>query len=157
MIHCAWKLCDAEEIASEELCCFLATLMHNELTALTLPPLVTSTTTPQMDFLYSRLALFCNPLLIAVGKAPKSLEELHKALCGVPILFDAIDTKCPSLKHLQIVSTSDGFNHFPLVASSSLGSSFCKVLSRLTILKLDCYKCDDWTLTQIASHATNLT
>jgi hypothetical protein len=125
-----------EEIASEELCCFLATLMHNELTTLTLMPLRTS-----------------NPPL--VGNASLSLEERLKALCGVPMLTDAIDTKCPRLKSLEIRNKQSD-NQYPLNESSSLGDAFFKLLPRLTTLRLECYQCDDWALMQIAAHATNL-
>jgi hypothetical protein len=118
--------------ASEELCyCFLATLMHNELTSLTLMPLSIRT---------------CNPPL--VGNASLSLEERLKAFCGVPMLIDAIDTKCPRLKSLEI--------NILLDEDSSLGDAFFKLLPRLTTLRLDCYWCDDWALMQIAAHATNL-
>jgi hypothetical protein len=127
-------------LASEELCCFLATLMHNELATLTLMPLRTSTRT-------------CNPPL--VENVSLSLEERLKAFCGVPMLIDAIDTKCPRLKSLEIRNmTSNG--QFLLDEGSSLGDAFFKLLPRLTTLRLDCYQCDDWALMQIAAHATNL-
>jgi hypothetical protein len=141
--------------SSEELCSFLATLMNNEITTLTIPPL--STTIPQMDYTFKRMAQFCNQVLSAAGKAPLSLEELNKTFRGVPMLMDTIGTKCPSLKSLHILNLTIERNYIPLKRGYSLGDTFFKVvLPRLTILSMDCYECDDWTLIQIGSHGSSL-
>jgi hypothetical protein len=107
-------------------------------------PLRTSTRTEQL----------CNSPL--VGNASLSLEKCFKAFSGVPMLIDAIDTKCPRLKSLEIRSLNSNEHLFRLHEDSSLGDAFFNLLPRLTTLRLDCYKCDDWALMQIAAHATNL-
>jgi hypothetical protein len=139
--------------ASEDLCTFLATLINSEITTLTIPPI----STKQMECSFKRVTQFLNNLLIADGKAPLSLGELNKAFRGVPMLIDAICTKCPTLKSLHILTLPTYKEYIPLMKDKSLGDSFFKVvLPRLTILKMDYYKCDDWALLQIASHATSL-
>jgi hypothetical protein len=146
---------DTDTCALEELCSFLATLMNSEITTLTIPPL--STTMPQMDYTFKRMAQFCNEVLRAAGKAPLSLEELNKTFRGVPMLMDAIGTKCPSLKSLHIQNLSTERPYIPMKKGYSLGDTFFKVvLPRLTILNMDSYEFDDWALMQIGSHASSL-
>jgi hypothetical protein len=139
--------------ASEELCTFLATLINSEITSLTIPPLSTT----QTDCYFNRVAQFCNHLLSAAGKALLSPEEFNKTFCGVPMLLDAIGTKCPSLKSLHMLPLDYYKTFIPLMKDNSLGDSFFKgVLPRLTVLNMYCYECDDWALMQIATHASSL-
>lgn len=151
----ALKNFNTDACASGELCSVLATLMNSEIATLTIPPL--STTMPQMDFTFKKMAQFCNHLLSTSGKAPMSLEELNKTFRGVPMLIDAIGTKCPSLKSLHILNVTTGRSYIPLKKGYSLGDTFFKVvLPRLTILSMDCYECDNWALMQIGSHGSGL-
>jgi len=140
--------------ASEEMCCFLATLMHSEITTLTLPSL--NSTFPRMDFAFKRLAKMYNSLK---GEAQMSAKELYEASCGVRMLINAIGAQCSNLKSLHIMDLS-GQSPFvplmPLTEGSIYGPSFFQVLPRLTTLKMNYYLFDDCALKQIGTHATNL-
>jgi hypothetical protein len=144
-----------EECASEEMCCFLATLMHSEITTLHLPPL--NSTLPLMDFSFKwRTAhMYKSP----AGEALMSLKELHDESCGVLMLINAIGAQCPRLKCLHIMDLSWHAQLVPLIPlneGSIFGTAFFQVLPRLTSLKMEYYLFGDWALKQIATHATNL-
>jgi hypothetical protein len=145
------KNCKINEFTSEEMCCFLATLMHSEITTLNLPAL--NSTLPPMDFAFKWLAQSYSP---HAGRAPVSLKELHEASCGVLMLINAIGAQCSSLKSLSIMAISCAVPMPPLTKGSIFGTAFFRVLPRLTELDINCYQCGDWALKQIGTHATNL-
>ena len=140
--------------ASEEMCCFLATLMHSEITTLKLPPL--NSTFPRMDFAFKQLAKMYNSLK---GEPLMSAKELHEASCGVRMLINAIGAQCSNLKSLHIMDLS-GQSPFvplmPLTEGTIFGPYFFQILPRLTSLKMNYYLCSDWALKEIGIHATNL-
>ena len=137
--------------ATEEMCCFLATLMHSKITTLKLPML--NNTLPPMDFAFKLLAQSYNTL---AGRAAMSLKELHEASCGVLLLINAIGTQCSKLKSLSIVNMMWGAQLTPLNEGSIFGTAFSHVLPRLTSLDMSYYLFGDWALKQISTHATNL-
>jgi hypothetical protein len=137
--------------ATEATCCFLATLMHSEITTLKLPML--NSTLPPMDFAFKLLAQSFNAL---AGGAIISLKELHEASCGVLVLINSIGAQCSNLKSLRIMDLSWNTPLMPLTEGSIFGTAFFQVLPRLTSLDLNYYQCGDWALKQIGTHATNL-
>jgi hypothetical protein len=141
------------ECISDEMCCFLATLMHSEIKNLDLPPL--NSTYPPMDFAFQwRMAqIYKSP----AGREPQimSLKKLHEESCGVHLLINAIGAQCSKLKSLSIVDL-DNAPILPLDEGSIFGTAFFRVLPRLKKLDLNFYQCGDWALTQIGTHATNL-
>ena len=141
-----------DECSSEEMCCFLATLMHSEITTLDLPTL--NSTLPPMDFAFKwRMTQIYNS---TAGEAQKmSVKELHKESCGVLMLINAIGAQCSNLKSLRITDLWDA-PLIPLTEGSIFGTAFFRVLPRLTKLDLNYYQCGDWALTQIGTHAANL-
>jgi hypothetical protein len=141
------------EFLSEEMCCFLATLMHSEITTLNLPTL--NSTLPPMDFAFKwRMTQIYNS---TAGEAQKmSIKELHEESCGVLMLINAIGAQCSSLKSLTIMEISSDVPMLPLAEGSIFGTAFFRVLPRLVELDINCYQCDDWALKQIGTHAANL-
>jgi hypothetical protein len=143
------------ECTSEEMCCFLATLMHSEITTLDLPML--NSTLPQMDFAFTwRMAQIYNSPAAGEAHNFMSLKELHEESCGVLMLINAICAQCPRLTSLSIMELSWKAPMIPLTEGSIFGTAFFRVLPRLTKLDLNYYLCGDWALKQIATHATNL-
>jgi hypothetical protein len=140
------------EFLSEEMCCFLATLMHSEITTLELPTL--NSTLPPMDFAFKwQMAQIYKS---HAGEAQRmSFKQLHEESCGVLMLINAIGAQCSNLKSLSIW---DLYNApmIPLTEGSIFGTAFFRVLPRLTKLDMCYYQCGDWALTQIGTHATNL-
>jgi hypothetical protein len=150
--HITMKYRITKECVSEELCCFLATLMHSEITTLNLPAL--NSTLPPMDFAFKwRMAqMHKSP----AGQDPLSLKEIHEESCGVLMLINAIGAQCPNLKSLSIMDLAWNAPLMPLTEGSIFGPAFFQVLPRLTSLDMCYYQCGDWALTQIGTHATNL-
>jgi hypothetical protein len=146
-----------KEYASDELCCFLATLLHGELTTLSLPML--RSTSPETNRTIAQALQSYNHSLDAAAISQLSLAAVNEASHGVRMLINAIEANCSSLKTLHILTLSiyNPLNPLaPLTEDSSLANLFFRALPRLTNLHADCYKCDDWALLQIATHATNL-
>jgi hypothetical protein len=140
-----------EDCASKELCCFLAALMHSEITTLRLP-MLSINPLPENRFLN---LLLQNGQICLSNDASLSFMNNQEADFGVPMLIDAIDAKCSRLKTLRIISFSGP--EMQIIKDSLFDSpAFFQVLSRLTSLDLDCYDCGDWALEQIGTHATNL-
>jgi len=143
-----------KECASEELCYFMATLVHGELFSLRVPMLRSNP--PLTDENVVRVVQYYNNLLSAAGMVPPSLSEVNQASRGIRMLLNAIETECSSLRSLHLMSLSFFNPLMPLTNDSSLGTVFFRALHRLTNLHIDCYECDDWALMQFATHATNL-
>jgi hypothetical protein len=137
--------CSIKECASKEMCCFLATLMHSEITSLHLPTL--RSTLP-----FKNKARVKN----AAGFPPPSLMEVNEASHGVRVLINAIGAQCSKLKSLHITNLSNQEPSMPVSEVSSLGKVLFQLLPRLSILEINCYQCDDWALIQIGTQATNL-
>jgi hypothetical protein len=115
--------------ATQELCCFVAALLHGELTEVRLPTLDSTGETPPTN-----AKTKFQTLMEAIGAESPGLKLLH---------VRTLETKTPPL----------------LTESSPLGTTFFGVLPRLTCLQflmLDFFRCDDWALQQFAEHATNL-
>jgi hypothetical protein len=140
-----------EDCASKELCCFLASLMHSEITTLRLP-MLSINPLPENRFLS---LLLQNGQICLSNDASLSFMDNREADFGVQTLIDAIDAKCSTLKTLRIIPFSGP--EMQIIKDSLFDSpAFFRVLSRLTSLDLDCYDCGDWALEQIGTHATNL-
>jgi hypothetical protein len=136
-----------KKCVSEELCHFLATLMHGDITTLHLPTL--RSTLPLSHYDISRVAS-------AAGFPPPSLAEVNEASHGVRELINAIGAKCSKLKYLHITNWTYQQKLMPLTRASSLGKLLFQLLPRLTRLQMEFYQCDDWALKQIGFQATNL-
>jgi hypothetical protein len=141
--------------ATEEMCLFLANLMHSEITTLKLPML--NSTLHPLDFAFKRrmTQMYKSP----AGQDPMSLQELHEASCGVLVLINVIGAQCSKLKSLSIMDLpwhSPLVPLMPLTEGSIFGPAFFQVLPRLTTLKMKYYLCGNWALKQIGIHATNL-
>lgn len=135
------------KIASEDLCCYVAALMHKELTILHLPAFNTIPWTWKKP--PSRLMQFYNQLFSAAKSEPT--PNLQR-------LLEAIGTECSGLKLLH-VKTLRGNEPLFLTEGSCLADTFFRTLPRLTnlqILQLDKFRCDDWALQQFGMHGTNL-
>jgi hypothetical protein len=152
IVEAFWKIRNRETCMTEDMCCFLATLMHSEITTLKLPTL--NSILPPMDFAFKwRTAQLYKS---TAGQNPMSLKEQHKASCGVLMLINAIGAQCPNLKSLSIMDLGWNVPLMPLTEGSIFGTAFFRVLPRLTKLDLNYYQCGDWALTQIGTHAANL-
>jgi len=115
--------------ASEELCSFVAALMHSDLVAVQLPTLDSTGETPPTD-----AKTKFQTLMEAIGAESPSLRLLN---------VRTLETKTPPL----------------LTMGSPLGETFFGVLPRLKslrVVRLELFHCDDWALQQFAVHATNL-
>jgi hypothetical protein len=123
------KEAKGKKCASEELCSFVAALLHSDLAAVHLPTLDSTGETPP-----SNAKTKFQTLLEAIGAESPKLRLLH---------VRTLETKTPPL----------------LTQGSSLGETFFSVLPQLASLRvilLDLFRCDDWTLQQFAMHATNI-
>jgi hypothetical protein len=140
-----------EDCASKELCCFLASLMHSEITTLRLP-MLSINPVPENRFLN---LLLQNGQICLSNDASLSFMDNQEADFGVQTLIAAIDAKCSTLKTIRIIPFSGP--EMQIIKDSLFDSpAFFRVLSRLTSLDLDCYDCGDWALEQIGTHATDL-
>jgi hypothetical protein len=137
--------CSTKECASKEMCRFLATLMHREITSLHLPTL-------HSTLLYKNKKRVKN----AAGFPPPSLMEVNETSHDVQVLINAIGAQCSKLKSLHITNLSNQEPSMPVSEVSSLGKVLFQLLPRLSILEINCYQCDDWALIQIGTQATNL-
>jgi hypothetical protein len=113
--------------AWQELCCFVASLLHSELAAVHLPTIDTNGETSPTN---SKLLT----LMEAIGAESPGLELLH---------VRTTSTKNPPfLTHISRL----GEKFFRVLPR----------LTSLKVLMLDLFRCDDWGLQQFAMHATNL-
>jgi hypothetical protein len=116
-----------EKCASQELCCFVAALMHSELAAVRLPTLDYTGKTPQTKAKFQIL-------LEAIGVESPGLSFLH---------VQTIWTNPPAFLSEYSALGDTLFRVLPR-------------LTNLRVMLLDKIHCDDWALQQFAVHATNL-
>jgi hypothetical protein len=113
--------------ASQELCCFVASLLHNKLAAVHLPTLDTNGETPPTNAKFQTL-------MEAIGAKSPGLKLLH---------VRTLETKTPPL---LTESSPLGETFFRVLPQ----------LTSLKVVMLDQFRCDDWALQQFAIYTTNL-
>jgi hypothetical protein len=116
-----------EKCASQELCCFVAALMHSELDAVRLPTLDYTTETLQTK---AKIRV----LLEAIGAESPGLRFLH---------VQTLWTRPPPF---LTENSALGDTFFRVLTR----------LTNLRVMLLDKIHCDDWALQQFAMHAKNL-
>lgn len=143
----------ADGSALEELCCFVATLMHSELTTVDLPALNSIPRDTVAGHQLIQIA-WCKVSFSAANSA-LSLGERNS---NFETLMDAMVAKCHQLKRLHVRTLKQNKPLY-MTEGSHLAGTFFRALPQLAslqIVKLDMFCCDDWVLQQFGAHGTNL-